>query len=145
MIIFDDIERTDIEPASHLISRGDYLNSPEQYVALTETSYYEDALALVPDPDPIVLVSSDDAAFCRTHFAGRGFEVLDGIDDRVQFALLARCDHLIMANSTFGWWAAWLSETADLRITPSRWWGEDAPARESVRAPVPDTWIEVPV
>jgi hypothetical protein len=127
------------------VRRGDYLPQTEQYVQLGEGTYYDDAIALVADQDPVYLVSSDDPDWCRSRFVGEQFRVIDSISAYAQLALLTQCDHVILANSSFAWWAAWLNDRGGLRIAPDRWWGEQCEWPESTRDPLPEGWIEVPV
>jgi hypothetical protein len=127
------------------VRRGDYLVQPVQFVPLWEGSFYDDAIATLDHLDPVYLVSSDDPAWCRGRFRDDRFRVVEGIDDVAQMALLAMCDHLVVANSSFAWWAAWLNESDGCRVTAARWWGEDCAFPESTRDPVPEGWIELPV
>lgn len=129
--------------AGVMVRRGDYQLSPQQFVQLWSTGYYDNALAVVDQFDPVYVVSSDDPAWCRQRFVGERFRFADGIDDYAQLALLARCDHLIIANSSYAWWAAWLNESPGLRIAPARWWGDDCDFPESDRDPLPDGWLAV--
>ena len=133
------------------VRRGDFLLHGEQFVPLWSTGFYDRALArlrdgLGPGVDPLVIVSSDDPDWCRATYTGAGFHVIgpaDRIDDVAQLALLARCDHLIIANSSYSWWAAWLNEKAGMTITAARWWGDDCAYPEATRDPAPDGWLEV--
>lgn len=119
------------------VRRRDYQDYPELFVQLWDTDFYERALREFEDLDPVVVVSSDDPDWCRERFAGAGFAFADSISDNAQLALLTRCDHLIVANSSFAWWAAWLNDLPGRRITPSRWYGE---ALEAQRDPLPEGW-----
>ena len=43
-----------------------------------------------------------------------------------EMMLMKNCNHIITANSTFSWWAAWLNEHKDaIRIVPKRPYGPD--------------------
>ncbi|MGZ4758760.1 MAG: alpha-1,2-fucosyltransferase, partial [Acidimicrobiales bacterium] len=80
--------------------------------------YYDRALELVAARVPRfeVRVFSDDRVFAtlvEEHLAGRGLTVAPSprreVDDDPAVAVLvemAGCDHLVMANSTYSWWAA---------------------------------------
>lgn len=80
--------------------------------------YYAEALACVVArvPDARVLLFGDDEEFVM-----RGADRLRGIDARidtqyagadplVQLRRLSECDHVVIANSSFAWWGAWLGD-----------------------------------
>ncbi len=130
------------------VRRGDYQLNPKQFVQLWASDFYERAFAHVTGAvgeDVVFLVSSDEPAWCRLRFRDERIVVVDDIADPAQLAMLTLCDHLIVANSSFAWWAAWLSDAADLKVAPDTWWGEDCDAPESDRDPLPAGWIELPV
>ena len=59
--------------------------------------------------------SSDDFRFVRIHTKH------GDIDDMM---LMKNCKHIITANSTFSWWAAWLNENDNaIRIVPEKPYG----------------------
>ncbi len=126
------------------VRRGDYQLHPEQFLPLWAGSYYDDAIEHLAPLDPVFLVSSDEPAWCRERFVGDQFVVVDSISDQAQLAMLTACDHLILANSSFAWWAAWLNDRGGTVIVAQRWWGEHCAAPESTRDPVPADWIEIP-
>jgi hypothetical protein len=119
------------------VRRQDYQEHPDLFVQLWDTDFYERALESFEDLDPVVLVSSDDPDWCRHRFTGERFVFADHISDNAQLAALARCDHMIVANGSFAWWAAWLNDGPGRRIAPSRWYGD---ALEAQRDPLPSGW-----
>jgi hypothetical protein len=62
-------------------------------------------------------------------------------DPILQLALMATCDHHILANSTFCWWGAWLSEGRQDReqifLTPAGWLGKSYGNNEGI---IPRRW-----
>ena len=119
------------------VRRGDYQRNPDLFLQLWDTDFCDRALAEFENLDPIVVVSSDDYDWCRERFTGDRFVFTDTISIGARLALLTRCDHLIVANSSFAWWAAWLNDGPGRRIAASRWWGE---ALEPQRDPLPEGW-----
>jgi hypothetical protein len=119
------------------VRRTDYQEYSEIFVQLWKTDYYDRALAEFEELDPIVVVSSDDPHWCRQRFAGERFVFADAISDEAQLAMLTLCDHLIVSNSSFAWWGAWLNDGPGRRIAASRWFNE---AIERHRDPAPAGW-----
>ena len=55
------------------------------------------------------------------------------IDDMM---LMKNCKHIITANSTFSWWAAWLNDHKEaIRIVPEKAYGMDGM--------IPDSWVKM--
>ncbi len=98
------------------VRRGDYLEgiNASLYVPVG-MPYYEQAMATTSGP---YLVFSDDIAWCRRQFP-TGCIFIEGNADYEDLVLMASCDAVIGANSSFSWWGAWLSEGR--RIFPRRW------------------------
>ena len=45
--------------------------------------------------------------------------MIEGVNDIEEFELMRRCDHHVIANSTFSWWAAYLKDNREgLTIAP---------------------------
>jgi hypothetical protein len=85
-----------------------------------DPEYYERAIALVSGwiPEPSFFVFSDDPAWAKQHIAcGRPCEYLaGGWADFEELWLMSRCRSLIIGNSTFSWWAAWLSQATSAAV-----------------------------
>ena len=107
------------------IRRGDFLNITA-YDAMTGADFIDRAMAEFPDAD--FLVFSDDLVWCHTYFAQRPnmhFSPFARVLD--DFFAMARCDHNILAKSTFSWWAAWLNAQPGRRVVAPKIAIEDKP------------------
>lgn len=76
----------------------------------------------------VFLVFSDsdkDIQWCKDNIEGGNLVFSEKHDDITDFALMSKCDHNIIANSSYSWWAAWLNENPDkVVVAPkSRWFG----------------------
>jgi hypothetical protein len=71
--------------------------------------------------DTQVFIFSDDPKWCSENFDGCFIVSLP--EDYLEFELMRECNHFIIANSTFSWWAAYLAMNA-VTITPNQWWRE---------------------
>lgn len=113
------------------VRRGDYVNNPF-YVDLTETDYYEKAMAEFPDEQ--FLVFSDDIDWCREYFLGDEYE-FDNSSEIDALNRMASCKGIIMANSSFSWWSAFLSTDAKV-VAPKLWYSDGIERTKCL-----DSWI----
>ena len=108
----------------HYISEEDHLIKPTYHPVLP-LSYYEEALSKFPSDIP-VLVFSDEPAWCfeQDLFKDDRFLISDSGDNITDMCLMSMCQYQIMANSTYSWWGAWLSNSEHV-IAPRLWFGPD--------------------
>lgn len=110
---------TPIDKVGIHIRRGDYVGNPF-YVDLTQTDYYERAMAIFPNEHFIVF--SDDIEFCKQQKIFKDCEFSEGKTDVEDLNLLAGCKGIVMANSSYAWWAAYLSNAKV--IAPKDWYSD---------------------
>jgi len=125
--------------------RGDYVSHGWNL----PLSYYENALRHMTSEFDVgsVLLFCDDPEFLELaakwlHGSTPVYRATQFATDPIeQLAVMAACDHHILANSTFCWWGAWLGERRhqkeSLVIAPKGWLGDD----DGI---VPDRWTMVP-
>lgn len=112
---------SDIRPIDMVaihVRRGDYVGNPF-YIDLTSNGYYDRAMAEFPREK--FLVFSDDIEWCKGFFIGNDFEFSEGNSEIDDFNLMAGCKGIIMANSSFSWWAAYLGGDKKV-IAPKEWY-----------------------
>lgn len=135
-------------PISVHVRRGDYVSlaSASAYHGLCTLDYYRKAIAYIAErvPSPTLFVFSDDPDWTRanlkspfpTHYVDHNPPEKAFQDLR----LMSLCRHHILANSSFSWWGAWLSRSADgLVIAPERWYAVDRPTPDLI----PSRWIRM--
>lgn len=129
------------------VRRGDMVTDPgsaERFGSMP-ARYYERAAKYVSErrPGAEFFVFSDDPEWCEQTLDLPGeMRVMSGETQPFEdLALIARCDHVVVPNSSFSWWGAWLGETENsLIVVPAR------PYRDERAAPVdryPRRWTRV--
>ena len=127
---------------------GDFVANPE-FLDLAGTSYYDDALRVVRDRNgegTVIVVSSDDPETCRGRITGPDVVHLDDLlaGTLEHLAFLTLTDELVISNSTFAWWAAYLGPEDRPVVTARRWFSEDGTYPEGERERHPG-WQELEV
>lgn len=100
--------------AVHL-RRSDYLNyGGDELGGINMTlppEYYHRCLSMIRGAEelPVVFVS-DDIEFVKKEFGTRPNYYFESNDEITDFQIMLHASTVVMANSTFSWWAAWLNE-----------------------------------
>ena len=110
------------ESISLHVRRTDYLQNPNH--TTLDLDYYENALSKMDSSLPVI-VFSDDPKWCNSQllFSGDRFMISESQDQYIDLCLMTLCSHHIIANSSFSWWGAWLSNSQNV-IAPSKWFGD---------------------
>lgn len=122
-----------IDMVSIHVRRGDYVNNPF-YVDLSETAYYEEAMAHFPGEK--FLVFSDDIEWCIRQEVFYGCSFSENKTEIEDLNLMAGCKAHIIANSSFSWWAAFIS--GKKTIAPTKWFTDGLQ-----RITLPASWIQI--
>ncbi|MBU3599658.1 alpha-1,2-fucosyltransferase [Polynucleobacter sp. 30F-ANTBAC] len=130
------------------IRRGDYLSSPQNMIihGLCDIGYYETAYSLINNKinNPYFFIFSDDLNWARDNILfGDNVTFVSGNDKypEVDIYLMSQCKHHIIANSTFSWWGAWLSNNKNkIVIAPKKWFASTEVSSDYI---VPDRWLRI--
>ena len=128
-------------PVSLHVRRGDYLSKPD-YHPVCDIEYYDRGLDYLEERFGRlrVVVFSDDIRWCRKAFRGRGYRFSSGNDLGTDMCLMSRCEHHVIANSSYSWWAAWLNPSAEkVVIAPRTWFGPKGP--QDTQDLLPPEWL----
>jgi hypothetical protein len=97
------------------IRRGDYAKTKKH--TIQPLSYYSEAQTKIEENlgfRPRYIYFTDDPLWVKVNFNLKDKDIVfssKSLKDYEEFAVMQKCDHFIIANSTFSWWAAWLSKT----------------------------------
>ena len=122
------LDKTPMEPntcAIH-VRRTDYLQLNDYHPSLP-IDYYKRAIESMKADRYIVF--SDDIEWCKTEptFAGEQFTFVNSGNDLLDFFMMRQCDRFIIANSSYSWWASFLSTGLNKRIIAPKkeqWFGQ---------------------
>lgn len=131
------------------VRRGDYLLAQKDEKLKKElpptmpATYFKEAMRKFT-LDTTFLVFSDspeDLAWCVHHLSDFPTFFAEGNSTLEDFALMRECDHNIISNSTFSWWAAWLNTSPNKRvIAPSVWHNLTRHPNFDVQSFLPPSW-----
>lgn len=111
------------------VRRGNYLKSTT-YSGICDVSYYQKALNLIKS-DGIhhhFYIFSNDVEWCKQNILPilKEYPVVivtqnTGKNSYWDMYLMTYCHKLIIANSSFSWWGAFMNKVADMIIAPYPW------------------------
>ena len=114
------------------VRRGNYLKQ-KMYCGICDETYYRRAVQYISErvESPRFYLFSNDVDWCRAFFGSFLPEeqlcFIDWNSGSASFRdmqLMSLCKHLILANSSFSWWGAYLTDPSDperLILAPARW------------------------
>jgi hypothetical protein len=107
---------------------GDYKDYHRQELGganfVLPESYYMNALAQIPDLEQyLVIVVTDDIEAGNSRITGLKNKLVISDTEIMDFQLLQQADKVIIANSTFSWWAAYLNVKNAQVFAPEYWLG----------------------
>lgn len=126
-------EITSSESVGVHIRRGDYLTPENQalFGNICTEAYYRKAMEQMKEkyPDCRFYLFTNDKEWAGSIDKGGFAQDVTVVDlpedtnrDYAEFALMSRCRHNILANSSFSWWASYLNRNPDKTVyVPDRW------------------------
>lgn len=125
------------------VRRTDYLKYPDHH-PFPGMDYYKKAMAMIPQAKKF-LIFSDDLLWCKNNFKDLRCiiptEMADSITD---FKMMTACQYHIIANSSFSWWSAYLSEPDErVVISPKTWFGPVLSPTHPTNNFIPQGWISL--
>ena len=139
-LLIKDILSTD-SVAIH-VRRGDYLVNQDRFPVLPP-AYYDTAIRKLGENHKYYIFS-DDTDWCRSHWRDRDYLVVEGNSPSEDLYLMSLCRNIVIANSSFSWWAAWLNNDGDKKvIAPMDWIGPGLEALRKGHDALPVFWERI--
>ncbi|MCC7288972.1 alpha-1,2-fucosyltransferase [bacterium] len=126
------------------VRRGDYVSNENaaKFHGLTGLEYYNAAYQRIKKQikKPRLYIFSDEPDWCKKSlkFDAPTIYVSHNSDGSEDMRLMKACQHNIIANSSFSWWAAWLNENPDkIVIAPKQWFSHSESNTKDI---IPPSW-----
>jgi len=126
------------------VRRKDYLTDKRTNAVhgVLPITYYNNAVDYIKSKvdSPHFFVFSDDIEWCKQNFKYPNMDFIEGNTHEIDFELLKKCKHNIIANSTFAWWGAWLNYNDNIVIAPKQWFQSHYNKWDDL---IPENWIQL--
>ncbi len=133
------------------IRRGDYLLQKNlAFHGICSLDYYEKSISFLKKqyPHACFFFFSDDTDWVKkelVHMIDK-YAIVEGNNNQDAWKdmfLMSCCDHNIIANSSFSWWAAWLNKNPAKTVIAPEQWFQTSDAYYSTADLIPGSWIRV--
>ena len=131
------------EPIALHVRRTDYVEKSQDHPPCS-LRYYHEALKRFHEKRPVVIFS-DDVKWCKEQeiFKPDRFLVSETDNNVYDLCMMTMCSDYIIANSSFSWWGAWLSDNPDKKvIAPRKWFGPNN-AHLNTKDLYCDNWVVI--
>jgi hypothetical protein len=130
------------------IRRGDYISNPEtnKFHGTCGIEYYSAAIQHLSSTvtNPEFFIFSDDINWLEQNmFSDKKYTYVtdDNSNAPLDMHLMSLCNHNIIANSSFSWWAAWLNTNPNKMVIGPKNWVNDTSVNTS--DVIPENWIKL--
>lgn len=128
------------------VRRGDFVTNEKnkKIYDICSQNYYNKAINIMKEKvkDPVFIMFSDDIQWVKDNIKVENTKMYyedgnDTLDEKLR--LMYSCKHFIISNSTFSWWAQFLSKNKNkIVISPDRWYNQDIKSEL-----INDEWIKI--
>lgn len=138
-----DIDSSRATVAVH-VRRGDYVSDPiaHAYHFVCGVDWYLNAIQHMREqvPGAVFYVFSDDQAWAHKQFGAADDVSIVATDPKspawIDMALMARCKHFIISNSSYSWWGSYLGKTNNsLTFAPKFWFRDVLTQNQTIYCP----------
>ena len=110
------------------IRRDDYLI--DDNFSVLPISYYKESLEYITSSldtnDFMLLIFSDDIEWCKNNLNDLHHSIKFIYNsEATDLRLMSLCNHFIIANSSYSWWGAYLSQNENKIVIAPKYWFDD--------------------
>lgn len=128
------------------VRRGDFVTNAKnaKVYNICDVNYFEKAIEIMnfKVENPTYIIFSDDVNWVKENidFKNSVFYSEDGTDSvDEKLRMMSNCKHFIISNSTFSWWAQYLSQNEKkIVVSPDRWYKTNMESDL-----IEDKWIKI--
>lgn len=127
--LYNNIKSVENSVSIH-VRRGDFITNPTAYShnEHMNADYYKKSMGIMEEvyDDVTYYVFSEDIEWCKENIRNKKHEIIyvdseySGERDSGHMYLMQSCNNHVIANSTFSWWSAFLSDSK-ITIGPKKW------------------------
>lgn len=128
------------------VRRGDFTNAQNINIhGVCTKQYYQNAMKLINNNDVCYFVFSDDISWVKQNLNIKNAiyvsdQNINACDDMY---LMSKCEHNIIANSSFSWWGAWLNQNKNKLVIAPKVWFKDEKLQAQSCDIVCDSWMKI--
>ncbi len=127
--------------------RADYLKHEiSETIGVQPLEYYYKAMSFIKTKvnNPHIFIFSDDIDWVRNNLKcdlNVSYVSNNELKDYEELLLMSKCQHNIIANSSFSWWGAWLNKNDDkIVVAPKKWFNNSVINTKDL---IPIDWITI--
>ena len=138
------IESSD-SPVSIHIRRGDYIKETSEHITL-DLAYYAKSIEHIRSKvsSPSFFLFTDDPDWVKENnlfSSNKEYTLVEGQNPEIDLTLMSKCDHNIIANSSFSWWGAWLNQNPEKIVVAPKLWFKNPDIDTSDL--IPEKWLRL--
>jgi len=132
------------------VRRGDYHSlSNKNIFTSVNLNYYNNSIKYLQQQLGLrkleAYLFTDDIEWAKTNFKSDSLNINFMGENNSEngwkdMCLMASCQHHIIANSSFSWWGAWLSQRGGINLAPQHWYLPNSNFF-SIKDIVPESWV----
>jgi hypothetical protein len=128
------------------IRRTDFMDARigKSFNGICTETYYQNAIDHIKREveNPFFVIFSDDVDYVRKNMKIDNSYIVDENTGYIDLYLMSMCKHFILANSTFGFWAAMLNSSENKLVCVPEYWYNN-PLRTADY--IPKEWIKIKI